>query len=95
LPHDDIARRELRKGLSSVAASAAFGNLNVVSTLDMATASGTDLPRKQEFDLGDGFTFLNAAYTHPIPRGADDARSQTARTADGAESQTALSPELR
>lgn len=47
-----IARRELLKGLSSVAACAAFGNLNVVSTLDVATASGIDLPRKMDFDLG-------------------------------------------
>jgi len=32
-----------------------------------------ELPRKQDFDLVDGYTFLNAAYTHPIPRTAADA----------------------
>lgn len=28
------------------------------------------LPRKDDFDLSDGHTFLNAAWTHPIPRPA-------------------------
>ena len=68
-----LGRRELLKGLSGMAASVAFARLGAASALDVARAPSTELPRKQDFDLADGFTFLNAAYTHPIPRPAADA----------------------
>jgi len=70
-----IARRDLLKGLSGMAASVAVARLNGSSGLSMTAtvAGGEGLPRKQDFDLADGFAFLNAAYTHPIPRPAADA----------------------
>lgn len=68
-----LDRRELLKGLSGIAASVAFARLNGASPLETANAPSAGLPRKQDFDLADGFTYLNAAYTHPIPRPAADA----------------------
>jgi selenocysteine lyase/cysteine desulfurase len=68
-----LARRELLKSLSGMAATVAFGKLDIPFALDGAQTSHAALPRKQDFDLTDGFTYLNAAYTHPIPRPAADA----------------------
>jgi selenocysteine lyase/cysteine desulfurase len=68
-----LDRRELLKGLSGIAASVAFARLNGASPLEAANVPNVGLPRKQDFDLTDGFTYLNAAYTHPIPRPAADA----------------------
>ena len=67
-----IARRELLKGLSGFAASVAVSKLSATSAFELVALRG-ELPRKQDFDLADGFTYLNAAYTHPIPRPAADA----------------------
>ena len=70
-----IARRELLKGLSGIAACAAFGKFDAASTRDvtLSPSPGGGLPRKEDFDLADGFAYLNAAYTHPIPRPAVEA----------------------
>ena len=68
-----LDRRELLKGLSGIAASAAIARVSAARALEAATLTTTTLPRKQDFDLADGFTYLNAAYTHPIPRRAVDA----------------------
>lgn len=68
-----MARRELLKGLGGIAASAALSRLSGVSRVENVDSPSAELPRKQDFDLADGFTFLNAAYTHPIPRPAAEA----------------------
>ena len=64
----DLDRRAALKGIGSFAATAALGRLG-----DIPFPSSAGLPRKQDFDLRDGHTFLNAAYTHPIPRPVADA----------------------
>jgi len=73
VPTMTLDRRELLKGLSAMAASAALVRMNGTRTLEAATLPTTELPRKQDFDFADGFTYINAAYTHPIPRPAADA----------------------
>ena len=67
-----IPRRDLLKGF---AASAALCTVGVRPALSALTGilPRAELPRKQDFDLSDGNAFLNAAYTHPIPRPATDA----------------------
>ena len=67
-----IARRELLKGLTGIAATVAVSKLGDTSALERVVQNAP-LPRKQDFDFADGFTYLNAAYTHPIPRPAADA----------------------
>ena len=66
-----LPRRELLKELSGMAASVALARFG--SPIGQTRMTSATLPRKQDFDLTDGFTFLNAAYTHPIPRPAADA----------------------
>lgn len=68
-----LDRRELLKGLSGIAASAALARVSGARSLEAATFPTATLPRKQDFDLADGFTYINAAYTHPIPRPAAEA----------------------
>jgi selenocysteine lyase/cysteine desulfurase len=68
-----LERRELLKTLSGMAACVALGKFDATAVLDVAQRSNPGLPRKQDFDLADGFAYLNAAYTHPIPRPAAEA----------------------
>ncbi|HEU4996583.1 MAG TPA: aminotransferase class V-fold PLP-dependent enzyme, partial [Gemmatimonadaceae bacterium] len=72
-----LDRRNFIHGVGGLAATAAFSGLGPATTLhtlrNAAPDRRTDLPRKQDFDIADGCTFLNAAYTHPIPRPAADA----------------------
>ena len=68
-----LDRRDLLKGLSGIAASVALSRLADATPLEAASLPRSPLPRKQDFDISDGFTYLNAAYTHPIPRPAVDA----------------------
>jgi selenocysteine lyase/cysteine desulfurase len=86
-----LNRRELLTGLGAVAASAAGAKLGAKPSQlqSAATAGGTfrggppDFPRKRDFAIADGFTYINGAYTHPMPlaaaeayRGAIEQRSQ-------------------
>src|SRR4051812_30120387 len=71
-----LPRRDLLKGLSGIAAAAALARLDPMHAVEAAAAVGspsTELPRKRDFDVADRFTYLNAAYTHPIPRPAAEA----------------------
>jgi selenocysteine lyase/cysteine desulfurase len=65
-----IDRRELLKDLSGMAACAALGALGAAPAFHAPATPPGELPRKEDFDFADGYTFLNAAYTHPIPRRA-------------------------
>ena len=68
-----LDRREVLKGLSGMAASVALARFGSTPALGAMPVTSAGFPRKQDFDLTEGFTFLNAAYTHPIPRPAADA----------------------
>lgn len=70
-----ISRRDLLKGAATTAAFAAVGAHRAPGAVPdfSGLAAGTELPRKQDFDLTDGGTYLNAAYTHPMPRPVTDA----------------------
>ena len=68
-----MERREALKALSGIAACAALGKLDATSALGVSPRPSAQLPRKQDFDIADGFAYLNAAYTHPIPRPAAEA----------------------
>src|SRR5215470_731354 len=69
-----IHRRDLVTGIGGVAAAAMLRPF--VQTFDApATLPGQNavFPRKQDFIIEQGYTYLNAAYTHPIPRVSMDA----------------------
>jgi len=73
-------RRDVLKGLGGMAALAAFGTLdaqvgdarqNGVSNGEPGQAPS--FPRKADFDIESGYTYINAAYTHPMPRVSTEA----------------------
>ena len=62
-----LDRREMLRGLGGIAGSAALG------TFGAHAPQATGWPRKSDFLIEDGYTYLNAAYTHPIPKVAMEA----------------------
>jgi selenocysteine lyase/cysteine desulfurase len=73
-------RRDVLKGLGGVAALAAFGKLDAQAAGDHTgklpngePGQAPSFPRKADFDIESGYTYINAAYTHPMPRVATEA----------------------
>lgn len=71
-------RRDVLKGLGSAAALAAFGSLDAQTSQpapmpNVEPSQAPSFPRKADFDIESGYTYINAAYTHPMPRVATDA----------------------
>ena len=73
-------RRDVLKGLGGVAALAAFGKLDAqvggsagANVPNGEAGQAPAFPRKADFDIEAGYTYINAAYTHPMPRVATDA----------------------
>ena len=70
-----LTRRDLLRGLGTAAAAGAITGPASTSQL---TAYGSrltppDFPRKADFRIADGYTYINGAYTHPMPIAAADA----------------------
>jgi selenocysteine lyase/cysteine desulfurase len=71
-----LNRRELLTGIGGIAASAAFAKLGAQGPaasdlLDLASEPRSPVaafPRKDDFIIEEGYTYINAAYTHPIPK---------------------------
>ncbi len=73
----DITRRNVLAGLGSLAASAAVGSAAAqeLTSADQASSlqpSPMQFPRKADFAIREGHTFLNSAYIHPMPVAAAD-----------------------
>ena len=71
-----IDRRSLLTGLGSLAASATLSGVQDSKSTRLPATSGTansTLPRKGDFAIPEGLTYLNGAYTHPLPLAAADA----------------------
>ena len=72
-----LNRRELLTGIGGLAASAAFSKLGAQlpdgsAFLDVGgnpvVPPNASFPRKEDFIIEEGYTYINAAYTHPIPK---------------------------
>ena len=63
------SRREFLAGIGGLAALTALqGNGSELSTAALPTPSATpSLPAKRDFAIPEGVTYINSAYTHPIP----------------------------
>jgi selenocysteine lyase/cysteine desulfurase len=74
----NVTRRELLASLGAVAASAALNRLEA-STPGSRPAGPfgggvlPEFPRKADFNIVDDYTYINAAFSHPMPRAAADA----------------------
>ncbi len=80
-------RRELIAGFGSLATAQAFGlGLDPLSLPESALAAPPTsgplvpgFPRKDDFAIESGYTYLNAAYTHPIPKRSLEAARRAAQ----------------
>src|SRR5262245_40584101 len=83
----NFTRRELLGGVGGVAASAVLQPLSsgVRAFVPGSSSSGaasatTGLPRKDDFAIPQGLTYINGAYTHPMPLVALEAIKQNAES---------------
>ena len=75
LEEDDpvnLSRRDLVRGLGSLAATTALPGFRRSLRSESVTSS-SDFPRKADFRIAEGYTYLNGAYTHPMPLAAAEA----------------------
>ncbi len=72
-----INRRELLSGIGGLAAVTALSKAKIqtgATTLkSLASGAVKELPRKSDFAIPEGLTYINGAYTHPVPIGAAEA----------------------
>ena len=62
----DISRRDMLAGMTGVAATLSLGPATL-------PAIAPDFPRKSDFLIPDGLTYINSAYTHPMPKAGVEA----------------------
>ena len=77
----NMTRRELGASFGALAASAALGRLEAVASGTSAadeipSAVAPRFPRKADFTIVDGYSYLNGAFSHPMPRAAAEACHQ-------------------
>src|SRR5262245_30417498 len=78
-----ITRRDLLGGVGSLTAAAALhvGRPDLHAQRSPSTPAGTNgFPRKADFSIPAGLTYLNGAYTHPMPTAAADAIKRNAES---------------
>jgi len=61
-----LNRREMLVSLGGLAAARSFGVSDAAESVGHPIQAD-GFPRKGDFSIEDGYTYLNAAYTHPIP----------------------------
>src|SRR5271167_1271074 len=74
----NITRRELGASLGALAASAALGRPEALTSETSAadalpSAVAPQFPRKSDFMIVDKYCYLNGAFSHPMPRAAAEA----------------------
>lgn len=69
-----FTRRDMIVSLSGLMTGAAFGKLNAelpfrvpMSRPPSGLGQGGSFPRKADFNIAEGYTYINGAYTHPMP----------------------------
>jgi selenocysteine lyase/cysteine desulfurase len=78
-----VHRRDVLCGLGGLAATVALGDLGGPASAADAPAAGfasqtLTFPRTSDFSIAPGYTYLNAAYTHPIPKVSMEAARRAA-----------------
>ena len=61
-------RRDLLVTMGQLGTTTVLAGLVSGTAMAEELPNTTSLPRRADFDIAPGFTYLNAAYTHPIPR---------------------------
>ena len=68
-----VNRRDMLVGLGGIVAGAALGNREARGATDAVGEQGTTFPRKADFNMAPGYTYISGAYTHPMPIAAAEA----------------------
>ena len=66
-----LTRRDLIAGLGTLAATAALPDVTTADPTMRTEQSG--FPRKSDFNIAQGYTYISGAYTHPMPIAAGEA----------------------
>ena len=66
-----LSRRDLIAGLGTLAATAALPRVAPAEPTSRTGPSG--FPRKSDFNIAPGYTYISGAYTHPMPIAAGEA----------------------
>ena len=76
-----IHRRDLLAGIGGIAATAALNRLGAqIHPPAEMPAAPVEFPRKADFVIDEGYTYINAAYTHPIPKVSLEAARRAAES---------------
>ena len=62
-----VNRRDMLVGLGGIVAGAALGTREARAGTDAPREQGTAFPRKADFNIAPGYTYISGAYTHPMP----------------------------
>ncbi|MEZ4416348.1 MAG: aminotransferase class V-fold PLP-dependent enzyme [Gemmatimonadota bacterium] len=91
-----LTRRQLLAGAGSLAATAWVPGLvrPVHGTAAGAPATQQAFPRKADFVIPEGVTYINGAYMHPMPTVARDAVGEYLERRAGFTTQTSASPDI-
>ena len=88
-----MQRREAVRGLGGLVAAAALGSTRVsLPEITTRALPVSGFPRKTDFMIPAGTTYLNAAYTHPIPRVSLEAARRAAEGRCGVRPPAPTSP---
>lgn len=68
-----VNRREMIVGLGGLVVGAATGRLDAQSAAHAAPEQAAGFPRKADFNIAPGYTYISGAYTHPMPIASADA----------------------
>src|SRR5580704_5828309 len=76
----NLNRRDLLVGFGGLAASAGSAASRAAAPQGEVaqTEAPAGFPRKADFTIEEGYTYINAAYTHPIPKVSLEAVRQAA-----------------
>ena len=88
-----MQRREAVRGLGGLVAAVALGESRVgLPELATRALPASGFPRTSDFMIPSGTTYLNAAYTHPIPRVSLEAARRAAEGRCGVRPPAPTSP---
>jgi len=68
-----ITRRDMLGALGGMAAVSAAASIAPAASERQRPANGTPFPRKADFAIPEGLTYINGAYTHPMPTAVAEA----------------------
>lgn len=85
-------RRDVLYELGGLVATAAFGKVRARLPI---TPRSMDFPRKGDFLIEEGSIYLNAAYTHPIPKVSMEAARRAAAERCGVRAPAATNPQAQ